>query len=194
MNSGGRRAAILTTQRGVTYLMVMFLIVMMGIAMTLVGKQWAVTVKRDKEAELLFRGNRIKAAIESFAADYQVKKATRPNQYPLSLEELTKLPKRYLQVVYKDPITGQDFELIKAGAEIRGVKSRSNAQPLGKVHFNNAIAYNQVAFQVQAAASRACTPGPNPLNPLAPPVTCPPAGTQAPGVLGLPGAPSAATP
>jgi len=168
--------------------------VMMGIAMTLVGKQWAVTVKRDKEAELLFRGNRIKAAIESFAADYQVKKATRPNQYPLSLEELTKLPKRYLQVVYKDPITGQDFELIKAGAEIRGVKSRSNAQPLGKVHFNNAIAYNQVAFQVQAAASRACTPGPNPLNPLAPPVTCPPAGTQAPGVLGLPGAPSAATP
>lgn len=182
------------SERGVTYLMVMFLIVLMGIAMTLVGKQWAVTVKRDHEAELLFRGNRIKAAIESFAADYQVRKATRPNQYPVTLEELTKPPKRYLQVVYKDPITGQDFELIKAGAEIRGVKSRSHAQPLDKVRFNNATGYNQVAFQVQTAASQGCTPGLNPLNPLAPPVTCPPPGTQASGVPGLSGAPSAATP
>ncbi|MGH2620214.1 MAG: type II secretion system protein [Anaerolineales bacterium] len=194
MNFGGRRAATLSTQRGVTYLMVMFLIVMMGIGMTLVSRQWAVTVKRDQEAELLFRGNRILVAIQSFAADYQVKKATRPNQYPLSLEELTKPPKRYLQVVYKDPVTGQDFELLKAGAEIRGVKSRSAAAPLDRVRFHHATAYNQVTFQVQVAASPACIPGPNPLNPFAPPVICPPPGTQAPAVPGLPGTPSAGTP
>ncbi len=194
MNTVGRRAAILASQRGVTYLMVMFLIVLMGIAMSVIGKQWAVTVQRDREAELLFRGNRIAAAIQAFVADYAIKKATRPNQFPLSLEELTKPPKRYLQVVYKDPITGQDFELIKAGAQIRGVKSRSSKQPLDRVHFNNATSYNQVTFQVQAAASQGCVPGPNPLNPLAPPVTCPPAGTQAPGVPTLPPAPSATSP
>jgi type II secretory pathway pseudopilin PulG len=188
------RATILCSQHGVTYLMVMFLIVMMGIAMTVLGKQWAVTVQRDQEAELMFRGNRILAAIQSYAADYQTKKATRANQFPLSLEELTKPPKRYLQVVYKDPITGQDFELIKAGAEIRGVKSRSTKQPLGRVHFNNATRYNQVAFQVQAAASQGCVPGPNPLNPLAPPVTCPPAGTPTPGVPGSSATPPAGTP
>jgi len=194
VNTVGRRAAILASQRGVTYLMVMFLIVLMGIAMSVIGKQWAVTVQRDREAELLFRGNRIAAAIQAFVADYAIKKATRPNQFPLSLEELTKPPKRYLQVVYKDPITGQDFELIKAGAQIRGVKSRSSKQPLDRVHFNNATSYNQVTFQVQAAASQGCVPGPNPLNPLAPPVTCPPAGTQAPGVPTLPPAPSATSP
>ncbi|TLY43344.1 MAG: hypothetical protein E6K61_02180, partial [Nitrospirae bacterium] len=80
--------------------MVMFAIVLMGISMTVVSKQWTVVMKRDKEAELLFRGNRIKAAIEAYAADYQVRKASRPNVYPLKLEQLTEKPKRYLPVVY----------------------------------------------------------------------------------------------
>src|SRR5438093_2963866 len=141
-------------QRGVTYIMVMFAIVLMGISMTVVSKQWTVVMKRDKEAELLFRGNRIKAAIEAYAADYQVRKASRPNVYPLKLEQLTEKPKRYLPVVYKDPITGQDFELIKVGAEIRGVKSRSKDKPLDMVHFKNADTYDQIAFQVQAAATQ----------------------------------------
>ncbi len=70
---------MLSNQRGVTYLMVMAAIVLMGVAMTVVGQQWSIMVKRDKEAELLFRGNRIKAALEAYAADYQVRKATRPN-------------------------------------------------------------------------------------------------------------------
>src|SRR6058998_3326766 len=86
--------------------MVMFAIVLMGISLSVVGKQWVMTVKRDHEAELLFRGTRIQNAIARYAADYEIRKATRPNRYPLSLEELTQRPKRYLQVVYKDPITG----------------------------------------------------------------------------------------
>jgi type II secretory pathway pseudopilin PulG len=141
-------------QGGVTYIMVMFAIVLMGISMTVVSKQWTVVMKRDKEAELLFRGNRIKTAIEQYAADYQVRKATRANVYPLRLEQLTEKPKRYLPVVYKDPITGQDFELIKVGAEIRGVKSRSKDKPFDQVHFKNADTYDQVAFQVQPAATQ----------------------------------------
>jgi len=92
----------LRDQRGVTYLMVMFAIVLMGISLSVVGKQWVMTVKRDHEAELLFRGTRIQNAIARYAADYEIRKATRPNRYPLSLEELTQRPKRYLQVVYKD--------------------------------------------------------------------------------------------
>ena len=69
-----------------TYLsMVMLAIVLIGISLTItiVWQQWSVVVKRDREAKLLFRGNRVKEAIERFVADYQVQKATRPN-YPLS--------------------------------------------------------------------------------------------------------------
>lgn len=171
----------LVNQHGVTYLMVMAAIVLMGISATVVGKQWTVTVKRDKEAELLFRANRIKTAIARYAADYEVMKATRSNRYPLSLEQLTQKPKRYLPLAYKDPITGQDFELIKVGAEIRGVKSRSKEKPLDQVKFNNAATYNQVAFQVEAQAG-ACAGGQNPINPLNPltQIPCPPAGSAPP--------------
>jgi type II secretory pathway pseudopilin PulG len=157
-------------ERGVTYLMVMVAIVLMGISMTAVGKQWSVTAKRDKEAELQFRGTRIKNAIEAYAADYQVRKATRPNIYPLKLEQLTEKPKRYLQVAYKDPITGEEFDLIKIGAEIRGVKSRSKDKPLNQVDFKNAATYNAIRFEAKPPAGAApCAPGipsVNPLNPL----------------------------
>jgi len=158
--------------------MVMFAIVLMGISMTVVSKQWTVVMKRDKEAELLFRGNRIKAAIEAYAADYQVRKASRPNVYPLKLEQLTEKPKRYLPVVYKDPITGQDFELIKVGAEIRGVKSRSKDKPLDMVHFKNADTYDQIAFQAQAPASQPAIPGQGMFNKCPP--ACPQANPQSP--------------
>jgi len=163
-------------QRGVTYIMVMFAIVLMGISMTVVSKQWTVVMKRDKEAELLFRGNRIKTAIEAYAAAYEVEKSRRTNRYPLSLDQLTQKPKRYLPVVYKDPITGQDFELIKVGAEIRGVKSRSKDKPFDQVHFKNAETYDQIAFQVQAAAAQPSIPGQG----LKCPPTCPQANPQSP--------------
>ncbi len=165
----------LLNHRGVTYLMVMAAVVLMGVASTVVAKQWAITVKRDKEAELLFRGNRIKNAIQHYAADYEVMKATRAHRFPVTLDQLIERPKRYLQEVYKDPITGKEFELIKVGPEIRGVRSRSKGKPLNQVEFKNAAAYSQVAFQVESAALQQCLPGINPLNPLAP-SACAPAG------------------
>ena len=166
-------------QQGVTYVMVMFAIVLMGISMMVVSKQWTVVMKRDKEAELLFRGNRIKTAIEAYAAAYAVEKSKRPNRYPLSLDQFTQKPKRYLPLVYKDPMTGQDFELIKVGAEITGVKSRSKDKPFDQVHFKNADAYNQVAFQVQAAATPPSIPGQGMFNKCPP--TCPQGSSPSPG-------------
>ncbi len=165
-------------QRGVTYLGVMAAIVLMGISMTVVGKQWTVVVKRDKEAELLFRGNRIKAAIEWYVADYQVRKGTRPNQYPLRLTQLVEGPKRYLPVVYKDPITGQDFDLIKVGPEVQGVKSRSMETPLDQVRFKQAGRYSEILFVAEKPdVKNNCVPIVNAINPLLS-TTCPPGGGQ----------------
>ena len=152
-------------QQGATYLILMFLIVLMGISLMAISQQWSVIVKRDREAELAFRGNRIKEAIERYVADYEVLKATRPNRYPLKLENLTKKePKRYLQAVYKDPITGKDFELIKVGTDIRGVRSTSKDKPLDQVTFKGAQSYQAIRFEVTQSAG--CVP--NPANPLAP--------------------------
>ncbi len=129
-----------------------------------VTQQWSVIMKRDREAELLFRGTRIKEAIERYVADYEVQKATRPNQWPLSLEQLTKKnPKRYLQTVYTDPITGTAFDLIKVRDELHGVRSTSTDVPYDQVHFKNVRTYQAIRFE-SISASTNCQP--NPVNPL----------------------------
>lgn len=153
----------LFNQRGASYLMMMFVIVLMGITLMAVSQHWAVIMKRDREAELLFRGNRIKEAIERYVADYEVQKATRANRYPLKLEDLTKRPKRYLQSVYKDPVTGEDFDLIRVGKDIRGVRSTSMDTPMDLVHFKGASSYNSIRFEAVAAGC-----GSNPANPAVP--------------------------
>ena len=167
----------LTNQAGVTYLFVMLLVVAMSISLMVVTQQWSVIMKRDREAELLFRGTRIKEAIERYVADYEIQKATRPNRWPRTLEELTKKnPKRYLQAAYTDPITGKDFDLIKIGEELHGVRSTSTDVPYDQVHFKNVKTYQAIRFE-STGASTNCQP--NPLNPLAQ-QNCAPSGTTAP--------------
>ncbi len=128
-----------------------------------VSQHWSMVMKRDREAELLFRGNRIKEAIERYVADYEVQKATRANRYPLKLEDLTKRPKRYLQFVYKDPMTGEDFDLILVGRDIRGVRSTSMEPPMDLVNFKGASSYSSIRFE---AVTAGC--GNNPANPAVP--------------------------
>ncbi len=150
-------------QQGATYLMMMFIIVILSITLMGVAQHWSVIMKRDREAELAFRGNRIKEAIERYVADYEVQKATRANRYPLKLEDLIKRPKRYLQSVYKDPITGKDFALIKVGKDIRGVRSPSMDSPMDLVTFKGASTYNSIRFEASAVGC-----GRSPANPAVP--------------------------
>lgn len=138
----------------------MFFIVLMGIFVSVGAQQWSVIMKRDREAELLFRGNRIKQAIEKFAADYEVKKTERDHAYPRSLEELTK-PTPYLQAVYKDPMTEQPFELIMNDEYIYGVRSRSQAKPLNREAFKEAKTYNEVVFKAAVTSRQNCRRGLN---------------------------------
>ena len=170
-----------TNQAGVTYLFAMMLVVFMSISLMGVTQQWSVIMKRDREAELLFRGTRIKESIERFVADYEVQKATRPNRWPRTLEELTKKsPKRYLQAVYTDPITGRDFDLIKVGEELHGVRSTSTDVPYDQVHFKNVKTYQAIRFESTGASTNCDL---NPLNPLAP-QNCAPSATAQPSPEG----------
>jgi hypothetical protein len=168
----------LTNQAGVTYLFAMMLVVAMSISLMGVTQQWSVIMKRDREAELLFRGTRIKEAIERYVADHEAQKAIRPNRWPRTLKELTKkTPKRYLQTVYNDPITGKDFDLIKVGDELHGVRSTSTGVPFDQVNFKNVKTYQAIRFE-STGASTNCQP--NPLNPLAPQNCALPSGATSP--------------
>jgi hypothetical protein len=181
----------LRNQEGVTYLFVMMLAVVMSIATLEVTQEWSVIMRRDREAELQFRGNSIAKAIERFVSDWEIQKATRPNQWPRTLEELTKKsPKRYLRMVYADPMTGDKFALIKIGQEIHGVRSTSTEIPYNQNVFKGAKTYQAIRFEAKGNTNCQI----NPLNPNAPTNCAPAANTVPSGGSSLGNTPSTDTP
>ena len=70
---------------------------------------WGTVVKREKEAELIFRGEQYARAIGLYQRKYA-------NAYPKSIDAL--LNERFLRKKYMDPMTSDgQFELIFEGEE-----------------------------------------------------------------------------
>lgn len=127
-------------QRGVTYLYLMFAIVMIGVATTAGAKQWKVMVQRELEADLLVKGIEIQNALQSYSAAMKAGRVVPGEVYPQSLAELTRLPKPHLRKVYLDPMTHGEWEYLRGPAGgIMGVRSRSTAEPFRKHDFPQAV-------------------------------------------------------
>jgi type II secretory pathway pseudopilin PulG len=121
--------------RGFTYMAVLFLVAIMAGGLALTGDVWHTATMREKEAELLFVGNQYRKAIQRYYL-------TGPQrQYPRSLEDLLKDPRqpatvRYLRKLYPDPITGNEWVLVKApDGGILGVHSASEEKPFKTGNF-----------------------------------------------------------
>lgn len=128
MRSGNPRQPRAACQRGFGYLLVLFALAAVGLALAGAGQVWHTTAQREKEAELLFIGNQFRQAIASYYT--QTPGATR--QYPTRLEDLLEdnrfpVPRRHLRQLYRDPMTGvSQWGLVKAGDRITGVYSLSD--------------------------------------------------------------------
>ena len=79
----------------------------MAVMMTIALPVWNTQAQREKEAELVFRGEQYARAVML----YQRKFA---NQLPPSLDVL--LNDKYLRKKYKDPVTGKDFQLLSGAS------------------------------------------------------------------------------
>jgi type II secretory pathway pseudopilin PulG len=115
----------------------LFLIAMMGLALTVVSEVWQTVQQRDKEKQLLFAGDQIRRAIGRYYASN--------GSYPHQLEDLLKDPgfpgvRRFLRRLYRDPITGSlEWGLVKLpGDAISGVYSLSEQEPLKQSGFSTA--------------------------------------------------------
>jgi len=100
----------LASQSGYILLGVMLLITLMLIALTVAAPRVAQQIKREKEQELLHRGQEYCTAIGKF---YKANNGL----YPASLDQLENTnTKRFLRRRYKDPMTGKDdWRLIHVG-------------------------------------------------------------------------------
>jgi type II secretory pathway pseudopilin PulG len=117
------------SQQGFTLVGALILIAFMGAGLAAFGGIASHAAQREKEAELLFRGNQYRQAIEAY---YR-----KERKYPRALAELVEdkrypTPARHLRKLYPDPISGNtEWGLVEApGGGIMGVYSKSEAQPI----------------------------------------------------------------
>jgi len=125
-------------ESGFAYLVLLAVVAAMGILLATAGEVWYMTLKREKEQELLFVGDQFRRAFNLYSRHTP----GNARRYPLSLEDLLKDPRypgvqRYLRKIYADPITGSTrWGLIKGpNGEIFGVHSLSEDEPVKKSGF-----------------------------------------------------------
>src|SRR5215467_5953904 len=142
-------------ERGVTYLMLMCAIVLIGIVTSMAAKQWRMMVQRELEADLLARGIEIQQALALYSTAMKAGRVTLGEVYPQSLVDLTRPPKPFLRKVYLDPMGHRDWDYLQSPTGgIMGVRSRSKAKPirqhefpLAVQHFEGRARYDQWIFQ-----------------------------------------------
>jgi type II secretory pathway pseudopilin PulG len=165
------------SQRGFTYLTILFVIAFMGIGLAMTGEVWRSVALREKEAQLLYAGNQYRRAIERYYIGG-------PRQYPRTLEDLLKDPRkpnteRYLRKLYFDPVTGSaEWGLVRApDGGIMGVYSPSELKPMKTAGFpvanrvfEGAARYSDWKFVYNPAGQQAPLqqPGAATANPQAP--------------------------
>jgi type II secretory pathway pseudopilin PulG len=138
LQSSPLNSELRTPNSGFTYISLLAAVVIIGITLGAAGKYWSHVMLREKEEELLFRGEQYRQAIER----YYTAIPTVP-RLPASIDDLLKdgrtaTGKRHLRQKYKDPISGEDFVEIREklrGNGIIGVHSPSEKIPLKQGNF-----------------------------------------------------------
>lgn len=151
-------------QYGFTYMGLMMIVAISGIAMAGAGIVWQQDMQREREKELLFIGEEYRKAIGS----YYENSPNGNKQYPITLQELLVdnrglTTKHHIRKLYLDPFTKDaNWVLIKQQSGIFGVHSNVQLKPIKKTgflqqdeSFSEAASYNDWRFFY--------TPGSNPM-------------------------------
>ena len=128
MQTGKRR------QRGSVFMGMLVTVAVVAVMLMEVGTLWSSVLQRERELELLARGNEIRRAIGLYYAA--------GNTFPKSLDDLVldrRRPtiQRYLRRAYTDPLTGDAEWGVVAGPgeTIMGVFSNAKGTPFKQGNF-----------------------------------------------------------
>ena len=102
-----RRAHSRRSERGYAMVALLVLMSVMAIVLSTAMPVYQTVARREREAELVFRGEQYARAIAMFQRKYG-------NALPPSVDVL--IEQRFLRKKYKDPITGDDFQYMGAGS------------------------------------------------------------------------------
>jgi hypothetical protein len=165
--------------RGFTYLWLLFLLAAGSATLAAIGERTSTAVQRERETELLFRGQAIAKAIGS----YWEATPGKTKALPTSLQDLLddrrgSTTQRHLRRLYADPYTGlDDWVLLKDDnqdntAGIVGVHSRASARayktaslPQGKQKADARVSDHIFAFTPSASSAPLDKPPTSPNEP-----------------------------
>lgn len=126
-------------QRGFTYLMLIFVVAIMGVLLASTALVWHTVAKHEKERELLYAGHAFRRAI----GQYYEQTPGAAKQYPKTLADLLDDRRqaaltRYLRKIYLDPLTAsRNWGLVPGPNDtIMGVYSLSREKPLKTGNFD----------------------------------------------------------
>ena len=120
-------------QKGLTYLLLLFLLALGGAGLAALGESWELAAQREREAELLFRGGQFSQALAGWRDTPVAGRAKAPRSLEdLLSDERVWPPVHHLRQLYADPFTGQaDWELLRdPQGQILAVTSRSRRPAL----------------------------------------------------------------
>ncbi|MCS3513917.1 type II secretion system protein [Pseudomonas grimontii] len=122
-------------QQGSVFMGMLVTVAVVAVILMEVGTLWSSVLQRERELELLARGNQIRRAIGLYYAA--------GNTYPKSLADLEldrRQPtvKRYLRRAYADPLTGSaEWGMVAGpGETIMGVFSTAKGTPFKQGNFS----------------------------------------------------------
>lgn len=125
-------------QHGFTYMGVLLLLAVSGMAAASAVQVWNTARRQEQERELLFIGQQFRAGLQQYARHTP----RNGKRGPLRLEDLLQDPRapgvqRYLRRIYADPLTGRAEwgVVLAADGSIHGVHSLSDKEPLKKSNF-----------------------------------------------------------
>jgi type II secretory pathway pseudopilin PulG len=123
-------------QAGFTYLMLLWWVAISGVMLMALAQRWSTESQREREKEMVFRGEQIRRAIEAYAS-VPVREGMSP--YPSNLADLLQDERpgpdahgqrHHLRRLWPDPVTGGAWGLLREGEGIKGVYSTSPKEPL----------------------------------------------------------------
>ena len=130
-------------ERGYAMAALLVALAVMGVLASAAMPSWKQMAQREKEAELIFRGQQYARAIGLF------QRRAGPGVNPPSIDVLVQ--QKFLRKKYKDPITGDDFDLISPTTPMSIPTSPTPGGQTGTA---------RATFPGTAATGRSTSPGP----------------------------------
>jgi type II secretory pathway pseudopilin PulG len=131
-------ATNMSLERGFTYIGLLIMVALIGIALAATAQLLSTWMRRDREVQLLFVGDEFRKAISS----YYLRTPGANKKFPKSMQELlsdSRFPNtvRHLRKIYVDPLTGKaEWGVVRqADGGITAVHSLSQGAPLKRAGF-----------------------------------------------------------